>query len=121
MFGHEGKCANVHGHRYSVHLTLCAPVDSLGRVIDFGEVKAVFGKWLDDHWDHALVLWDADPLAGVLEQEGQRVFRLPVNPTAENLALYLLRTAPQILTDHKVTVTKVLVQETPNCYAEAEI
>jgi 6-pyruvoyltetrahydropterin/6-carboxytetrahydropterin synthase len=42
------------------------------------------------------------------------------NPTAENMAEYLLHTVcPGLLTETGVLVTKVVVWETPNCSAEA--
>ena len=40
VLGHEGKCKNLHGHRYSAEITVTAPdLDGLGRVIDFGVIK----------------------------------------------------------------------------------
>jgi 6-pyruvoyltetrahydropterin/6-carboxytetrahydropterin synthase len=46
----------------------------------------------------------------------------PFNPTAENMADYILRTVcPQVLADTAVAVTKVVVWETPNCCAEASL
>jgi 6-pyruvoyl tetrahydropterin synthase/QueD family protein len=71
LLKHEGKCKNLHGHTYEITITLSpklshCPLDGQGMVIDFGEVKKTFGAWLDQHLDHAVVLWEEDPLAEVL-------------------------------------------------------
>jgi 6-pyruvoyl tetrahydropterin synthase/QueD family protein len=71
LFKHEGKCKNLHGHTYEITITLSPKLaycflDKQGMVIDFGEVKETFGLWLDQHLDHAVVLWDEDPLAEAL-------------------------------------------------------
>ena len=45
LLGHEGKCANFHGHSYSVDFYVSplgedsSRVDDVGRVIDFAELK----------------------------------------------------------------------------------
>jgi 6-pyruvoyltetrahydropterin/6-carboxytetrahydropterin synthase len=133
VLGHEGKCAMFHGHNYVV---LCKAMlvptrrdafgrnlDALGRVIDFSVLKDKLGSWIDEHWDHAFITSSADAEA-IRALEGvahQRVFLLPSNPTAENLASYLLTTvAPQVLPSN-IVLASVRVWETPNCYAEASI
>ena len=47
------KCHQVHGHNYRVEVMLAADdLDDDGFVLDFGEVKATLGAWLDETWDH---------------------------------------------------------------------
>lgn len=54
---HESKCATLHGHRYAAEIACSADaLDDLGRVIDFGVIKEVVGKWIDDNWDHNTLL-----------------------------------------------------------------
>ena len=121
VVGHEGACKNHHGHTYRITVTAtCPQLDTVGRVIDFSVLKDKVGRWLLLHWDHGFVLWDKD---GSSVADGlTKVFRLPTNPTAENLAAYLLMTVcPQVLEGTGIVITKVRVDETPNCYAEAEL
>ena len=128
---HESKCRHLHGHRYTIEITAEAEeLDSVGRVIDFGVLKEEVGGWLLDHWDHGLVIWELDPLAEALtelvvsEGQTQKVFLAEFNPTAENMAKFLLRDlCPSLLrlSDSGVVVSKVVVWETPNCKAEASL
>lgn len=122
VYNHESKCRNLHGHNYVAFFKAHAPLDGLGRVIDFSVLKERIGGWLDTHWDHGFLLWedDADALAAVTAIPGQKLFQMPWNPTAENMARYLLTVVcPQVLADTGVEVTDVRVWETENCYADA--
>src|SRR6266567_3680980 len=64
VYGHEGKCRYIHGHQYRFELSLAPEneLDSLGRVIDFSKIKTLLCEWLEEHWDHKLLLWNKDPL-----------------------------------------------------------
>jgi len=121
VFGHESKCAHPHGHTYGIEVHARADaLDALGRVVDFSVLKGTIGTWLDAHWDHAfLVNVDDKELVDTLLRISSRVFLMPNNPTAENMALYLLRLCTSVLVLPGFEVFKVVVQETPNCRAEA--
>ena len=119
---HESKCKNLHGHRYVVEVTAEAPeLDDLGRVIDFGVLKAKLGTWLDDNWDHTTVLWDEDKELGeaIAAVTSQKIYYLPNNPTAENMAKYLLEEICPTLFTGPLIISKILIRETPNCWVEA--
>lgn len=63
VLGHEGKCRHLHGHRGRAEVTVSASeLDDLGRVIDFSVIKEKVGSWIDEHWDHNLLLHPEDPL-----------------------------------------------------------
>lgn len=53
---HDGKCARLHGHTYSVTLVLDGPVQTegpkRGMVFDYGDIKAAFKPLLDGYLDH---------------------------------------------------------------------
>ena len=121
VFGHEGKCAMLHGHTYSFLLTYTAGrQDSLGRIVDFSVIKEHVGAFLDTYWDHKVVLYEKDPLCEILEDAGQKVFRLSTNPTAENLATDLGQrfAGMQLAGGQEINLVSVRCQETPNCYAD---
>jgi 6-pyruvoyltetrahydropterin/6-carboxytetrahydropterin synthase len=122
---HESKCKNLHGHRYVVEASFAATgLDTLGRVIDFGVIRELLGNWIDSNWDHATILYDKDKALGnaISDQTGQRIFYLPSNPTAENMADYLLHdVCPALFKAHDVTCVRLRLYETPNCYAEASL
>ncbi|MEK6747170.1 MAG: 6-carboxytetrahydropterin synthase [Pseudomonadota bacterium] len=120
---HESKCRNLHGHRYVIEASFTSDgLDSLGRVIDFGVIKERLGAWIDNNWDHTTILFDKDQALGkvISDITGQTIFYLPVNPTAENMAKYLLeKICPQLFSDTPISCVSVLLYETPNCSALA--
>lgn len=117
VWGHEGKCNNLHGHRYAVEITVEADrLDSLGRVIDFGVIKSRVGGWIDQFWDHQMLLNSGDPMCDVMFANGQTFFAFPArNPTAENIARELFARAERLLPE--MTIKRVVCWETPNCSA----
>lgn len=114
---HESKCGHLHGHRYAVELTCEAELDAVGRVIDFGAVKASVGGWLDATLDHALILEDIDPLVEVLRPHEPRLVVVAFSPTAENLARYIAEEALHLV-PRGVRVARVRLYETPNGWAD---
>jgi 6-pyruvoyltetrahydropterin/6-carboxytetrahydropterin synthase len=130
VMGHENKCAHLHGHNYVVLVTAQGTegLDRIGRVVDFAVLKHRLGGWIEDKWDHGLILntddvdvWEAVRVF-VASGVDQKTYAMPDNPTAENMANHLLRViGPQVLDDTGVTLTTVRVWETENCYADATL
>src|SRR6185436_17614711 len=58
---HESVCKAYHGHRYSADITCEAPLDELGRVVDFGVIRDRVGGWIQARWDHTAILMEGDP------------------------------------------------------------
>lgn len=125
VYKHESKCANMHGHNYVALFEAVAPdLDSIGRVIDFSVLKDKIGGWIDRYWDHGFIYWDQDREArnALLTLPDQKFYAMPTNPTAENMAVYLLNSiCPELLTGTGITIREVVVHETENCYARAEL
>jgi 6-pyruvoyltetrahydropterin/6-carboxytetrahydropterin synthase len=123
VVGHEGKCRHLHGHNYRVHFVCAAEyLDSVGRVIDFSVIKEKLCMWLEDQWDHKMLLWREDPLLPALRQIDPTVVEMPFNPTAENLALYLIKEiAPIALKGTGVRLIKCVVEETRKCSAQVTL
>jgi 6-pyruvoyltetrahydropterin/6-carboxytetrahydropterin synthase len=123
VYGHNGNCGNLHGHSYTFHFHCTNNIlDDLGMVVDFAIIKSTLCKWLDDNYDHRMILWENDPLAQELKSVDPSVVIVPYNPTAENIAHHLLTVvAPQILHGTPIKVTKVMVRETAKCSAVCEL
>lgn len=126
VYQHESKCRNPHGHNYVVHVTATAAkwLDSVGRVIDFSVLKDKLGTWLDDNWDHAFIWFKDDPdMKEIYEKNySWKNYRLPNNPTAENMGEYLLReVCPELFKGCGVLITKIVIEETENCVAEVTL
>lgn len=121
VFGHEHKCRHLHGHNYRVHFRVSGARDAVGRVLDFSVIKSQLCDWLETHWDHRFLVWDEHPMAAALQAlDVHGVLLVPFNPTAENMARYLLEEiGPLQLAGWPVRLDQVIVEETAKCRAEA--
>jgi len=122
---HGGKCEFFHGHNYVADFYVTGEnVDDVGRVIDFADLKARFKGWLDEKWDHGFILADDDEngISAIKQVVPCKYYVLPYNPTAENMARYLLEVVcPELLADTAVRATKVVIWETEDSFAEASL
>jgi queuosine biosynthesis protein QueD len=63
IIGHMGKCRHLHGHSYTARVRVSAKVpDKLDMVLDFSQIKGFVKKWVEDNWDHNMILCILDPL-----------------------------------------------------------
>ena len=123
---HGGKCEHFHGHNYTVDVYVTGDhMDEIGRVMDFAELNDLFKGWIDEHWDHGFLLHEDDEngIEAIQSVHPCKAYVLPYNPTAENMARYLLEhVSPKLLEnmeDYDVSVAKIVVWETPTSCAEA--
>lgn len=107
-------------------------LDSVGRVIDFSVVKTTLCQWLEDNWDHKFLHWEEDPLIKALQVDCElcdettghdvrdfdnSLVSLPFNPTAENLAAYMVDViGPQLLDQYGVELVECTIEETSKCH-----
>lgn len=114
---YEGKCSNIHGHRWTVEVTVASEdVEKEGQIrgmlVDFKTLKADLNI-LTESLDHSLVI-EKDSLKEktkeALLEEGFSVIELPFRPTAENLAKYFY----DKMEEKEYQVVLVKVYETPN-------
>lgn len=120
--GHESKCAHLHGHNYKIAITVTAPnLDSVGRVIDFSVLKTLLCGWLETYWDHKFLIHDEDPRARRLKAiDPEGVVLTDFNPTAENMAAYLVwrfQTLLRMEGHVDIEVRSVRIEETDKCSA----
>lgn len=125
VYGHENKCAHLHGHNYRFHFFLepDKELDKIGRVLDFSVIKSTLCDWLEENFDHKFLVWGNDPIYETLRSiDPTGVVPVPFNPTAENIAKYIVEViAPSLLADLNCTLTKCRVEETRKCAAIYEI
>lgn len=120
LLKHGGKCRNYHGHRYVFDVTVSADkLDDVGRVIDFSVIKEKVGGWLDDRWDHGMILELGDPMLALLREQGLKFDTLTAPPTAENLSRNLHKVAEDLLAEDGIKVLNVRCHETSNCWADS--
>lgn len=88
---HNGHCAFIHGHNWSISLTFSASkLDVNQFVVDFGKLKYI-KKWIEENLDHACLLNLNDPCIADLRK--LKYFKLYLIPdcSCEGLAKYLFQ------------------------------
>ena len=125
LSGYEGKCANIHGHRWKIQVKikgekLTESGEKRGMLIDFGDLKHEV-RALADSFDHALIYEKGSlktATLAALSDEGFRLIEVDYRPTAENFA----RDFYEVLTAKGLPVKSVTVYETPeNCAIYEEV
>ncbi len=117
LAGYDGKCANIHGHRWRVVLTirgdeLADAGPKRGMLVDFGDVKNDL-KTEADNLDHSLIIERGSLRQKTLEalqEEGFRVLEFDFRPTAEEFARYFFNR----MKARGYEADTVRVYETPN-------
>ncbi len=126
---HKSQCRNLHGHRYTLEITLQGQVieqegsSDNGMIMDFSDVKALAKQHLVDVWDHAFLVYEKDvtvrDFLGTLP--GHKTVIIQQIPTVENLARAAFTILKAAYQDHYGTglrLHKLVLHETPNCWAE---
>jgi 6-pyruvoyltetrahydropterin/6-carboxytetrahydropterin synthase len=114
LLNYDGKCRHLHGHNGRAVITLAAArLDGLGMVVDFARLKRAVGGWIDEHLDHKMVMHRDDPAVPLLRQQGEPLYLLDENPTAENLARLLYAVTQSL----GFPVVEVRLWETDDSYA----
>lgn len=113
LSNYNGKCHNIHGHRWAVFAEIEGELDN-GMVVDFGILKADL-KEMADYFDHSFIVEENSLKESLLnELKSEFLIRIvPFRTTAENFAKYFYDTLSE-----KYNVLSVKVYETPNNMAE---
>lgn len=123
LAGYNGKCANIHGHRWKVTAVLSGEnlsedPQTRGMLVDFGDIKKAL-KEICDYFDHGFIFEDGSLSSDshdALEKQGFRLVEVEFRPTAENFARYIF----DQLKAREFPVHRVEVHETPNNCAAYE-
>ena len=106
--GYKGKCENLHGHNYRIEIyARGSELDNIGLLVDFGELKTAADEvvtYLDHRNINELPPFDEE-----------------LNPSAENLARYILESIASRVGDDRVQVYKVRCFETPTSVATYQV
>ena len=126
---HKSQCRNLHGHRYTLEITLTGMVIDVegssdnGMIMDFSDIKTIAKQHLVDVWDHAFLVYEKDTtvrhfLESLPDHKTVVISRIP---TVENLAQTAFDILKAAYKDHYGTglrLQKLVLHETPNCWAE---
>ncbi len=117
LAGYEGKCSNIHGHRWRVIIEiksndLRGDRQTMGMIDDFSSLKEILRRETD-FFDHSFII-EKNSLRpstlSALKEEGFRITEVGFRPTAENFARYFYDRLKAAGYDTK----KATVYETPN-------
>lgn len=127
LASYEGKCSNIHGHRWRVIMEIQASnlIESgqlEGMVTDFSDLKRDL-KALVDTYDHALIIQEGtmrEQTLNCLIEDGFHIISVSFRPTAENFAAFFYK----CMEEKGYQVKRASVYETPkNCavYEKCEV
>lgn len=128
---HSSQCRNLHGHRYTLQITLTGEVvehdgeSDNGMIMDFGDIKSLANQHLVNLWDHAFTVYEKDFLVrNFLEKlPGHKTVIIDRVPTVENLAKIAFDILKEVYHNRfgrVLELKKVTLYETPNCWAEID-
>jgi 6-pyruvoyltetrahydropterin/6-carboxytetrahydropterin synthase len=126
LYGYDGKCRNVHGHSYKLHVTVIGhPISDVdhvkyGMVIDFSDLKEIVKKEIVSVFDHATVFNKNTPhveLAKELEERGHNVLLVDYQPTSEMMIIDFAEKIKKQLPQH-IQLHSLKLQETDTSYAQ---
>lgn len=106
--GYRGKCENLHGHNYKIEIYARGrELNNIGLLVDFVELKQA-----------------ADEIVQFLDH--RNINELPpfdeeLNPSAENLARFILERVASHVGDERVEIYKVRCFETPTSVATYQL
>lgn len=124
LSGYEGKCSNIHGHRWKIEAEIFSEVlipegQTRGMIVDFKDLKRDL-KGIADSLDHRLI-YETGTLRteteNALKAEGFAMTAVDFRPTAENLSKYIY----DLLSGKGYSVKRITVYETPNNCAVYEV
>jgi 6-pyruvoyltetrahydropterin/6-carboxytetrahydropterin synthase len=106
--GYKGKCENLHGHNYKIEIfAKGSELNNIGLLVDFVDLKEAADdivRYLDHRNINELPPFDTE-----------------LNPSAENIARFILEKIASRISDQRVQVYKVRCYETPTSVATYEI
>jgi 6-pyruvoyltetrahydropterin/6-carboxytetrahydropterin synthase len=125
LMGYDGPCKNIHGHSYSLNVTVAGtPITDennpkLGMVMDFGDLKKIVRKAVVDVFDHALVLNSKmpDKIIAEMQQNFDRIILLGYQPTSELMVADFATRIKKLLPEN-IVLKHLLLRETVTSYAE---
>tara|TARA_B100001559_G_scaffold278866_1_gene251062 strand:- start:233 stop:685 length:453 start_codon:yes stop_codon:yes gene_type:complete len=126
LYGHDGKCKNIHGHSYRLNVTLFGtPImdessPKFGMIMDFSDLKKIVKETVVNPFDHSTIFNKNTPhskLAKDLKSSGHKVVLVNYQPTSEMLVIDFAERIKKRLPAN-VRLHALKLRETASCYAE---
>jgi 6-pyruvoyltetrahydropterin/6-carboxytetrahydropterin synthase len=123
IHGYPGSCKNIHGHSYELHVTVASSyhqdeyIPAPGFVIDFKEIKKLVKAAVVDIFDHKVILSNHFILDKPSFSKQENLLIWHVEPTAENMLIFIKQTLNNIFPE-EVKLVRLKLYETKDSYAE---
>ena len=125
LLGYDGLCKNIHGHSYTLVVTVIGtPISDSnspkkGMLIDFKDLKHIIKTRIVDRFDHALVLNSGTPkdLLDVMIKNYEKIILTDYQPTTENMIADMAQHIKEMLPPG-LRLLSLRLRETPTSYAE---
>lgn len=120
--GYPGDCQHIHGHSYHLHVTVESAssypgyIPGTGIAVDFKDLKKIVHTSIVDHFDHYLILSKQYVAKNPQWKDHPHLFVLEVEPTAENLLIFIRDTLQNELPP-SIRLKKLKLYETPDSFA----
>ena len=98
---YHGKCERLHGHTYTLEVSVKGLPDKEGMVIDFCELKRIVKENIIDVLDHVYINEVVD-----------------FNPSSENLLHWMAEILEPLLSDERYSLHSIALWETPDNKAQ---
>jgi len=123
IFDYNGDCARLHGHSYELHVCVESTkmgaesyISGNGMIIDLKLLKSIIQKNILSELDHKTLLSDKYVNNRNLRLPDEETIILPVEPTVENILLYIKIRLQSLLPDN-IRLCKVELYETRDSMA----
>lgn len=114
LLDYQGKCRHLHGHNGRAVIVLEGEeLCSRGMLVDFSIIKSELRTWIDETFDHRMILCERDPALTTLRELGEPLCVISGNPTAEQIARLIFEHARE----KGFPVVEVSLWETPRSFA----
>jgi 6-pyruvoyltetrahydropterin/6-carboxytetrahydropterin synthase len=121
--GYEGPCSQIHGHSYVLHVTISRSkenddfIPSPGMLLDFKQLKAIVNAAIIRQLDHKLLLSKNFLKKRKGEIIGNNLVTWDVEPTAENMVIFMQSAITELLPEG-IGLVSLKLYETRDSYAE---
>jgi 6-pyruvoyltetrahydropterin/6-carboxytetrahydropterin synthase len=123
IFGYSGKCKNIHGHSYVLHVTVTNSsghndfIPGSGFIMDFKELKKIVNEKVIQELDHRLVLSDEYLKLNRAYESAENILKWNVEPSAENILIYVKQQIETALPEG-IKLIRLKLYETADSYAQ---
>ena len=128
LANHEGECKNLHGHTYTLQITVFKDLDfkceKSDMVIDFAVLNDIVKEKILNICDHSFAFWKNSTenlelkFSKLLKENKKKIVEFNFRPTAEMMSKWFFDVLQEALKRYDVGVKSIKLWETPTNMVE---